>query len=239
MYYCLIYEPKETNKGEEYQPDFLPDSLIVWWKVTMKNWIILKLWHWWILMKKCSVVKFVEFFGTIPLTNIDFQRNIFLFKSFNFFFFFFSLFVFFFFLFRSEKDLLGGHLSPYQGKLTEPGDMDVTNENQQQFALYVAMTDRVYENLSSVFVGNQDANGEIENGETGKSIYSEDTEPSEQNSEVHESNLASGYFMPKIVTRNKIATNISSLNKKPRILFDMQYQWARSYTKIVFSKINK
>ena len=28
MYYCLIYEPKETNKGEEYQPDFLPDSLM-------------------------------------------------------------------------------------------------------------------------------------------------------------------------------------------------------------------
>ena len=189
-------------------------------------------------MKKCSVVKLVDFFGTIPLTNIDFQRNMYLCISFNFFFFFFSLFVFFFFLFRSEKDLLGGHLSPYQGKLTEPGDMDVTNENQQQFALYVAMTDRVYENLSSVFVGNQDANGEIENGETGKSIYSEDTEPSEQNSKVHESNLASGYFMPKIVTRDKIATSISSLNKKPRILFDMEYQWARSYTKIVFSKIN-
>ena len=139
----------------------------------------------------------------------------------------------------SEKDFLGGHLSSYQGKLTEPGDMDVTNENEQQFALYAAMTDRVYENLSSVFVGNQDANGEIENGETGESIYSEDTEPTEQNSQVHESNLASGYFMPKIVTRNKIATNISSLNKKPRILFDMQYQWARSYPKIVFSKINK
>ena len=117
--------------------------------------------------------------------------------------------------------------------------MDVTNENQQQFALYAAMTDRVYENLGSVFVGNQDVNGEIENGETGESIYSEDTEPTEQNSQVHESNLASGYFMPKIVTRNKIATNISSLNKKPHILFDMQYQWARSYTKIVFSKINK
>ena len=191
-------------------------------------------------MKKCSVVKLVDFFGTIPLTNIDFQRNMYLCISFNFFFFFlFFVCLFFFFSFRSEKDLLGGHLSSYQGKLTEPGDMDVTNENQQQFALYVAMTDRVYENLSSVFVGNQDANGEIENGETGKSIYSEDTEPSEQNSEVHESNLASGYFMPKIVTRDKIATSISSLNKKPRILFDMEYQWARSYTKTVFSKINK
>ena len=139
----------------------------------------------------------------------------------------------------SEKDFLGGHLSSYQGKLTEPGDMDVTNENEQQFALYAAMTDRVYENLSSVFVGNQDANGEIENGETGESIYSEDSEPTEQNSQVHESNLVSGYFMPKIVTRDKIAINISSVNKKPRILFDMQYQWARSYPKIVFSKINK
>ena len=27
-YHILIYKPKETNKGAEYQPDFLPDSLL-------------------------------------------------------------------------------------------------------------------------------------------------------------------------------------------------------------------
>ena len=27
-YYSLIYKPKETNEGEEYQPDLLPDSLM-------------------------------------------------------------------------------------------------------------------------------------------------------------------------------------------------------------------
>ena len=130
-------------------------------------------------------------------------------------------------------------MSTYQGKLAEPGVMDTINENQQKFEPYAAIVDRAYENLDSEFVDNQDAHGQIENDETGEPIYSEDAEPTEQNSQVHESNLASGYFMPKIVTRDKIATSISSLDKKPRILFDMQYQWARSYTKIVFSKTNK
>ena len=27
-FYSLIYKPKETNEGEEYQPDLLPDSLM-------------------------------------------------------------------------------------------------------------------------------------------------------------------------------------------------------------------
>ena len=27
-YYSLIYKPKETNEGEEYQPDLLPDILM-------------------------------------------------------------------------------------------------------------------------------------------------------------------------------------------------------------------
>ena len=27
-YYSLIYKPKETNEGEEYQPDLRPDSLM-------------------------------------------------------------------------------------------------------------------------------------------------------------------------------------------------------------------
>ena len=54
----------------------------------------------------------VEFLGIIPL-NIDFQRNM-------------SIISFFFFFpFRSEKQLLGGHLSICQGKLAEPGVMDI------------------------------------------------------------------------------------------------------------------
>ena len=57
------------------------------------------------------------------------------------------------------------------------------------------MVDRVYENLNSKFVDNQDAHGQIENDETGEPIHSEDTEPTEQYSQVHQSNLASGNFI--------------------------------------------
>lgn len=68
--------------------------MIVWWKVTMEIQIILKLSKWWILMKRCSVRKFIELSGIIPLTNLDFERNIPIIYSFSFF------------SFRSEKELL-------------------------------------------------------------------------------------------------------------------------------------
>ena len=48
--------------------------------------------------------------------------------------------------------------------------------------------DRTYINLNSEFVDNQYAHGQIEIDETGELIYSENTEPTEQNSQVHESN---------------------------------------------------
>ena len=121
-------------------------------------------------MKKCSVRKFVEFLGIIPLTNIDFQRKMPI------------IYYFFFFPFRSEKELLGGHLSTYQEKLAEPGAIDIINENQQKFEPYAAIVDRANKNLNSEFVGNQDAHGQIENDKTGEAIYSEDTEPIEHNS---------------------------------------------------------
>ena len=46
--------------------------------------------------------------------------------------------------------------------------------------------------------------------------------------------------MPKILTDDKIAANIRSLNKKQRIVFDVLHQWARNYVKNVSSnkKIN-
>ena len=101
------------------------------------------------------------------------------------------------------------------------------------------MIDRGYENLNSEFVDNQDARGQIENDETGELIYNEDTEPAEQNSQVHESNLTSGDPIPKVATDDDIATNIRSLNKKERMVFDVLRQWARNYVKNVSSKKKK
>ena len=115
--------------------------------------------------------------------------------------------------------------------------MDIIIENQQKFEPYAAIVDRAHENLNSEFVGNQDVHGQIENDETGVPIYSEDTEPPEQNSQVHESNLALGDFIPKIATDDEIAANIRSLNKKQRVVFDVLHHWARSYVKNIPSKI--
>ena len=129
-------------------------------------------------------------------------------------------------------------MSTYQGKLAEPGVMDVINENQLKSEPYAAMVDRAYEYLNSEFVDNQDAHGQTENYGTGEPIYSEDAESTEQNYQVYESNLASGDLIPKLATDDEIAANIRSLNKKQRMVFDVLHQWARNYVKNVSSKKN-
>ena len=88
------------------------------------------------------------------------------------------------------------------------------------------MVDRAYENLNSEFVENQDTHEEIENDEKGHSIYSEDTEPTEQSSQANESNLAPRDFMPQIQTDDEIAANIRSLNKKQCMVFNVLHHWA-------------
>ena len=113
-----------------------------------------------------------------------------------------------FFIFRSLKELFRGHLPTHQGKLAEPGVMDIINENQKKFDPYAAMVDRAYENLNSEFVDKRDVHDQIENGETDEPVYSEDAESTEQNSQVQESNLVSGDFIPKIATDDKIAASI-------------------------------
>ena len=117
-----------------------------------------------------------------------------------------------------------------QGKLGEPGVMDVTNDNQQMFEGYTAMTDKVYGNLNSKFVDNQKAHGQMKNSKTDEALNGEDTEPTEQGYRVHESNLASGDFIAKIPTDEETAASISkkSLNKK-RIVFHVLHQWATNY----------
>ena len=117
--------------------------------------------------------------------------------------------------------------------------MDIINENQQTFEPYAAMVDRAYENLNSEFVDNQDdTHGQIENDKTGEPIYSEDTEPTEQNSPVHQSNLALGDSIPKRATYDEIVANIRSLNKKQCMVFDVLNQWAKNYAKNISSTKN-
>ena len=114
--------------------------------------------------------------------------------------------------------------------------MNIINENQQKFEPDTAIVDRAYENLNSEFIYNQDAHGQIEKDETGEPIYGEDTEPTEQNTQVYESNFAVGDFIPKTATDDEIAANIRSLNKNQRMVLDVLHQWTSNYVKNVSSK---
>ena len=146
---------------------------------------------------------------------------------------------FLFFPFRSEKELLGEHLSTYQGKLAEPCVMDLLMKTNKSLSLMQLWLTR-HMKISIQNFNNQDADSQIENhvqnDETGEPIYSEDSDPTEQNSQIHESNLALADFIPKIAADDKVAANIRSLNKKQHIVFDVLHQWPRNYVKNFSSK---
>ena len=76
------------------------------------------------------------------------------------------------------------------------------------------MIDRAYKNLSSEFLDKKEVYYQIKNDETRKPISIEEAEWTEQDSQVHKSNLGSGGFIPNIATDTKIAANIINLNKK-------------------------
>ena len=155
LHISLMYKPKETNEGEEYQPHLLPDSLM---EVNHENW---------------NYPKIVKLMNSNEKMHCRTIRRVLRYNTPNKYRFrekYAHHLLFLFFLFRSDKELLGEHLSTYQGKLAEPGFMDIFNENQQKFEPYAAIVDRAYENLNLDFVDNQDAHGQIENDETGKPI---------------------------------------------------------------------
>ena len=102
-------------------------------------------------------------------------------------------------------------MSTYQGKLAEPSVLDIIDNNRQKFEPYAAMVDRAYENVNPEFVDNQDAHGQTKNDETNQPTYREGTEPTEQSSQVHESNMAPREFMPEIPADDKIAASIRTL----------------------------
>ena len=114
--------------------------------------------------------------------------------------------------------------------------MDIINENKWlKGHMKISIQNLLTTNLLMVKLNSY---GKIENDETGEPIYSEDTEPTEQNSQVHESNLASRDFIPKIATDDEIPANIRSLDKRQRMVFDVLHQSARNYVKNVSSKKN-
>ena len=217
----MIYKPKETNEGEGYQPDLLLDSLM---EVNHEN------------LNYPKVIKLMNSNERMQCRKVRRVLRYHAPDKYRFPKKYAHHLLFLFFLFRSEKELLGGHLSTYQRKLAEPGVLDIIDNNRQKFEPYTAMVDKAYENLNSEFVYNQDAHGQTENDETGQTTYSEDREPTEQSSKVHESNMAPGKFLPKIPTDDKIAANIRTLNKKQRMVFDVLHQWARNYVKNVSLK---
>ena len=90
-YYSLIYKPNETNEVQEHQPNLLHDCLM---KGNNGNSNYLKIIKMMNSNEKMQCPKIYRALSIIPLTNLDFERNIPIIYSFSFF------------SFRSEKELL-------------------------------------------------------------------------------------------------------------------------------------
>ena len=194
----MIYKPKETNEGEGYQPDLLLDSLM---EVNHEN------------LNYPKVIKLMNSNERMQCRKVRRVLRYHAPDKYRFPKKYAHHLLFLFFLFRSEKELLGGHLSTYQRKLAAPGVLDIIDNNRQKFEPYTAMVDKAYENLNSEFVYNQDAHGQTENDETGQTTYSEDREPTEQSSQVHESNMAQENSCQRYQLKTKLLQVLEPLTK--------------------------
>ena len=137
--------------------------------------------------------------------------------------------IFPFFLFRSEKELLGGHLSTFdQGKLVTPGVMDIINENQQKFEPYAAMCwQGIYKSQLRICWQPRSSRPNWNWWNRWANIkWKYRANWTEFPSSWVK--LALGDFIPKIATDDEIAANIRSLNKKQCMVFDVLQQWARN-----------
>ena len=96
--------------------------------------------------------------------------------------------------FRDEKELLSGCPPSCQKKLLESGVQIVINRNKIKFEPCGNLVDETISRYNANMFGNQDPFGQIKNDKTGETVYSNDRD--DENTESN-SNYAIPNFMPR------------------------------------------
>ena len=72
--------------------------------------------------------------------------------------------------FRDEKELLSGDLHTYASKLSEPGVIEVVNQDYSLVESFAAIADVVFQRISSDIGSNMDPYSQQENDEVNENI---------------------------------------------------------------------
>ena len=121
--------------------------------------------------------------------------------------------LFMYYPFRDEKELLSGNPPTYASKLSEPGVIDLVNQNYSLVEPFATIVDNAFLRLSSDIDNIMRPYGQQENDKV-NDYLTEDIEDSE--SEAFET------------------TEERTLNMKKREVFNFIHKWSRDYIKSLF-----
>ena len=153
--------------------------------------------------------------------------------------------LFMYYPFRDQKELLSGNPPTYACKLSEPGVIDLVNQNYSLVEPFATIADNAFLRLSSDIDNIMDPYGQQENDEVNdyltEDIYDSESEAFET-TEAHSVDAGNNNLMSNklpAIPGNIINENMRSLNMKQREVFNFMHKWSRDYIKSLHCKLIK
>ena len=147
--------------------------------------------------------------------------------------------------FRDEKELLSGNPPTYASKLSEPGVIDLVNQNYSLVEPFATIVDNAFLRLSSDIDNIMDPYDQQENDEV-NDYLTEDIDKSEREAfetmEAHSTDDGSYDLMSNkllAISDNIIKEKIRSLNMNQREVFNFIHKWSKDYFKSLRCKVVK
>ena len=153
--------------------------------------------------------------------------------------------LFMYYPFRDQKELLSGNPPTYACKLSEPGVIDLVNQNYSLVESFATIADNAFLRLSSDIDNIVDPYSQQENDEVNdyltEDIYDSESEAFET-TEAHSVDAGNNNLMSNklpAIPGNIINENMRSLNMKQREVFNFMHKWSRDYIKSLHCKLIK
>ena len=157
--------------------------------------------------------------------------------------------LFMYYPFRDEKEFWSGYPPTYVSKLSEPGVIEVVNQNYSLAEPFETIVNDAFLRLSCDIDSNMDPYGHQENDEVTENIdlnswFSDNSEidiletTETQSADLGNTNAFTN-LLRVVPDDNVITENIRSLNMKQRKIFNFVHEWSRDFTKSLGCKIHQ
>ena len=152
-----------------------------------------------------------------------------------------------FYPFRDECELKVGQPSSYSSKLSEPGVLEIMNNNKSLVELYSNLVNAAFVNYSADITPSWDPFSQQENEDVENELceielndQAEISCPNEENqTDENYSETVSSELHTTIFSDREINSKIRSLNVKQRQIFDFIYNSDRSHVKVKHGTTSK